>query len=68
MAEARSIPGSGWTALAEPYLLDGRNVPSLPDVRSVLGEALLTHCGLATIEAIFPGLGRAPALPGLLGR
>ncbi|KFE64313.1 hypothetical protein DB31_2107 [Hyalangium minutum] len=42
-------------------------MPSLTDVRTVLAEALLTHCGLATIEAIFPGVGRGPALPGLLG-
>lgn len=56
-----------WKGLAEPYLLDGRDVPSLTDVRMVLAEALLTHCGLATIEAIFPGVGRGPALLGLLG-
>jgi uncharacterized protein (DUF1501 family) len=56
-----------WRGLSEPYLLDGRDVPSLTDIRAVLAEALVTHCGLATTQAVFPGLGRAPTLPGLLG-
>ncbi|HYH95728.1 DUF1501 domain-containing protein [Hyalangium sp.] len=56
-----------WKGLAEPYLLDGRDVPSLTDLRAVLAEALMTHCGLATTEPVFPGLGSPPTLPGLLG-
>lgn len=56
-----------WKGLSEPYLVDGRDVPSLTDIRTVLAEALVTHCGLATIEAVFPGLGARPALLGLLG-
>jgi uncharacterized protein (DUF1501 family) len=56
-----------WKGLAEPNLLDGRDVPSLTDIRAVLAEALLTHCGLAASEPIFPGLGARPALLGLLG-
>lgn len=59
--------GGPWRGLSEPYLLDGRDVPSLTDVRSVLAEALMTHCGLTTPEAVFPGLGARPTLPGLLG-
>jgi uncharacterized protein (DUF1501 family) len=60
--------GGPWKGLAEPYLLDGRDVPSLTDIRAVFAEALLTHCGLATSQAVFPGLGARPTLPGLLGR
>ncbi|HEX8701068.1 MAG TPA: DUF1501 domain-containing protein, partial [Myxococcaceae bacterium] len=60
--------GGPWKGLSEPYLLDGRDVPSLTDIRAVLAEALVTHCGLATSQAVFPGLGARPPLPGLLGR
>ncbi|WP_224247227.1 DUF1501 domain-containing protein [Hyalangium gracile] len=56
-----------WRGLEEPYLLDGRDVPSLTDIRAVLAEALVTHCGLTTLEPIFPGLGARPSLLGLLG-
>jgi uncharacterized protein (DUF1501 family) len=59
--------GGAWKGLSEPYLLDGRDVPSLTDIRAVLAEALVTHCGLATSQAVFPGLGERPTLPGLLG-
>jgi uncharacterized protein (DUF1501 family) len=57
-----------WKGLSEPYLLDGRDVPSLTDIRAVLAEALVTHCGLTTSQPVFPGLGPRPTLPGLLGR
>jgi uncharacterized protein (DUF1501 family) len=56
-----------WKGLGEPYLLDGRDVPSLTDIRAVLTEALMTHCGLATPEAVFPGLRAPSTLLGLLG-
>ncbi|WP_224367711.1 DUF1501 domain-containing protein [Hyalangium versicolor] len=56
-----------WKGLQQPNLLDGRDVPSLTDIRLVLAEALVTHCGLATSEPIFPGLGARPTLLGLLG-
>lgn len=56
-----------WKGLSEPNLLDGRDVPSLTDIRTVLAEGLMTHCGLATPEPIFPGLGARPSLLGLLG-
>ncbi|MDC0710075.1 DUF1501 domain-containing protein [Stigmatella sp. ncwal1] len=56
-----------WKGLSEAHLLDGRDVPSLTDIRALLAEALILHGGLPSPEAVFPGLGASSPRLGLLG-
>jgi uncharacterized protein (DUF1501 family) len=58
----------GWRGLAEPHLLEGRDLPSLTDHREVLSEVLLSHMGLGRAQAVFPGFGaRGANRVGLFG-
>ncbi|EAU64578.1 hypothetical protein [Stigmatella aurantiaca] len=49
-----------WKGLSEQHLLEGRDVPSLTDIRVLLAEALSLHGGRSSPEAVFPGLGASP--------
>jgi uncharacterized protein (DUF1501 family) len=56
-----------WRGLSDPNLLDGRDLPPLTDHRTVFAEALVSHIGLSSAEAVFPGWGGRANRVGLFG-
>jgi uncharacterized protein (DUF1501 family) len=56
-----------WPGLADHQLNEGRDLALTTDFRSVLGEVLSKHIGVADLKAVFPGFDNNPhKFPGLI--
>jgi uncharacterized protein (DUF1501 family) len=56
-----------WPGLADHQLNEGRDLALTTDFRSVLGEVLAKHVGVANLKAVFPGFDTsARRFPGLI--
>jgi uncharacterized protein (DUF1501 family) len=56
-----------WPGLADHQLNEGRDLALTTDFRSVVGEVLVKHIGVADLKAVFPGFdNNARKFPGLI--
>lgn len=56
-----------WPGLEQEQLYEERDLAVTTDFRSVLGELVSTHLGVADLDRVFPGAAGARARVGLLG-
>ncbi len=50
-----------WPGLSPEHLYEGRDLALTTDFRSVLGELIANHSGVAQLQAVFPGFDNSPA-------
>jgi len=56
-----------WPGLADHQLNEGRDLALTTDFRSVLGEILAKHIGVADLKPVFPSFDNNPRkFPGLI--